>query len=855
MKIFTSTGVVGKSYPLVILVSSVDVKAIFETYVYAYGIPHNDVAVIALYGGVGKKPTAKEIKQFIAEELQPGLDSMETQYIVCASSDYFKALTKLPKADANFGYVSPSVFGSQQVVYVPSYATVMYDPIKVSARIRQGIEAVIEHASGSYAAPGTGIIKYAAYPQTDEEVVSALADLLQRNVPLTVDIEAFSLKHHSAGIGTITFCWSEHEGIAFSVDYIQDGVRSYNALRRRALKEFFETFTEKLIYHNISYDAYVLIYQLFMENITDTEGLLYGLDVMLKNWDDTKLITYLATNTCAGNELSLKVQAQEFAGNYAESEITDITKIPVDRLLTYNLVDGLSTWFVHKKWYDKMVNDQQLDIYENLFKPAIVDIIQMQLTGLPVNIDTVGVVKNDMLLDQNKALLTISASPLIQEFTHILNEQYVEKRNSEWKVKRITVADANEEFNPNSGPQLQKLLYTFLGLPVISTTESKLPSTDGDTLKALVNHTDKEPIKELLRAILDYKLVNKILTDFIPALETSVQGPDGWHYLFGNLNLGGTVSGRLSASDPNLSTLPANSKYAKHIKDCIEPPPGWLFCGLDFFSLEDKISALTTKDPNKIKVYTDGFDGHCLRAFSYFGDQMPDIVETVESVNSIATKYKSLRQDSKAPSFALTYQGTYITLMKNCGFSEKVSKSIESRYHELYKVSDDWIAARLKEASKTGYVTCAFGLRVRTPLLAQTILGNRKTPYQAAAESRTAGNALGQSWCLLNTRAGVECNRTVRKSKYRLDIRPSMHIHDAQYFMVKDDLDTLMFLNEHLVKAVEWQDHPDIYHPTVKLGGELSVFSPTWKTEIGIPNRATEEQILAVVDAHAKKHP
>ena len=44
---------------------------------------------------------------------------------------------------------------------------------------------------------------------------------------------------------------------------------------------------------------------------------------------------------------------------------------------------------------------------------------------------------------------------------------------------------------------------------------------------------------------------------------------------------------------------------------------------MDFASLEDRISALTTKDPNKLKVYTDGYDGHSLRAFAYFGSDMP----------------------------------------------------------------------------------------------------------------------------------------------------------------------------------------------------------------------------------------
>ena len=31
--------------------------------------------------------------------------------------------------------------------------------------------------------------------------------------------------------------------------------------------------------------------------------------------------------------------------------------------------------------------------------------------------------------------------------------------------------------------------------------------------------------------------------------------------------------------------------------------PGWIFCGADFSSLEDRINALLTKDINKLKVY------------------------------------------------------------------------------------------------------------------------------------------------------------------------------------------------------------------------------------------------------------
>lgn len=88
---------------------------------------------------------------------------------------------------------------------------------------------------------------------------------------------------------------------------------------------------------------------------------------------------------------------------------------------------------------------------------------------------------------------------------------------------------------------------------------------------------------------------------------------------------------------------------------------------------------------------------------------------------------------------------------------------------------------------------------------------------------------------------------TVRASKFRLDIRPCSQIHDAQYFLIRDDIEAVLFTNEHLVKAVQWQDHPDIYHDEVKLGGELSIFHPNWAKEYTIPNGATKDEIFAVI--------
>jgi len=193
-------------------------------------------------------------------------------------------------------------------------------------------------------------------------------------------------------------------------------------------------------------------------------------------------------------------------------------------------------------------------------------------------------------------------------------------------------------------------------------------------------------------------------------------------------------------------------------------------------------------------------------------------------------------------------------MMHNLGWPEDKSKAIETNYHNLYKVSDAYVQDRLTQASKDGYVEVAFGLRVRTPLLKQVMYGNGRIPYEAAAEGRTAGNALGQSYGLLNNRAANEFMEMVRNSKYALDIKPVALIHDAIYLMIKDDIEVVEWVNNNLIKCMQWQELPEIQHNEVKLGANLDIYWPNWANPITLPNNATPKQIKALCDEAGIKH-
>jgi len=190
--------------------------------------------------------------------------------------------------------------------------------------------------------------------------------------------------------------------------------------------------------------------------------------------------------------------------------------------------------------------------------------------------------------------------------------------------------------------------------------------------------------------------------------------------------------------------------------------------------------------------------------------------------------------------------GTYITLMKNCGFTEAEAKSVEANYHTLYKESDAHMAAVIETAKTTGYVPLIFGARIRTPLLAQTVGKGRIIPYAAEEEARSAGNAYTQSYCWLTLRAFNEFIERLWASEYWDKIFPSATIHDAIYLLCLNSAKALKWANDNLIECMAWQELEELKHPTIKISSGLEVYWPSWKDAISIPNGATEAELKQI---------
>ena len=219
----------------------------------------------------------------------------------------------------------------------------------------------------------------------------------------------------------------------------------------------------------------------------------------------------------------------------------------------------------------------------------------------------------------------------------------------------------------------------------------------------------------------------------------------------------------------------------------------------------------------------------------------------VKRIKYIKDNFDDLRTKSKPVSFALQYKGTFSTLVNNSGFTPEEAKEIVANYKNLYKESEEYANNRIAQAAKDGYVQIAFGLRLRTPLLKRTVMSSSMKANISEAEARTAGNALSQSYGLLNCKAANDFMERVYASPYKYDITPVMQIHDAQYYIFPDDVEIVKWVNDNLAECMSWQDLPELQHDVVKLGAELDLLYPHWGNPITLSPNWTIAEIRAKV--------
>jgi len=443
----------------------------------------NIVALNLAYNEQGKAPV-----KFIKEHLTDVIGFLERnsiRHVLCADAAYFKVLCKLKKAEPYYGYTMPSISPMIKAALTVNYMQLFYQP-QLHQRLQLGITAISKDYFGEEAFFQTDILKGVTFPESAQDIAKTLTSFLSYPV-LTVDIETFGLELTKSDIASIALASSEKTGTAFLVQFSDERQEI-----KYLLRQFFYNYKGKLIFQRAQFDIKMLVHELFMSNRDDYVGMINGLEILTRDVEDTLILSYLATNSTSGNDLSLKYQAFEFLGNYALNEIKDVTQADVNELLRYNAKDALGTWFVYDK-HRETVRKEQEDIYQNIYKPFIFTIAQTELVGLPFSKDQVLKTQGELFNIANTHYNVIDSCNIVKQFTKALRlEEAISYNNTHKKVRKTSEDFVDLRFNPNSNNQLRKLLYEYLKLPVQQTTDTGLPSTDGKAIDGLINYLKKE---------------------------------------------------------------------------------------------------------------------------------------------------------------------------------------------------------------------------------------------------------------------------------------------------------------------------------------------------------------------------
>lgn len=223
---------------------------------------------------------------------------------------------------------------------------------------------------------------------------------------------------------------------------------------------------------------------------------------------------------------------------------------------------------------------------------------------------------------------------------------------------------------------------------VLPTTEDGNPSLTDDVLDMiLVDGSPKaKNVAETVRLI--RKATKRVSTYYDPYLNKA--GPD--NIIHPSMWPGGTRTGRLSYSDPNLQNLHKDKGSTEPyvVRGCFIPRPGNVLLSFDFEQMEYKAMAAYANDKRIIKAVSEGADFHQATADLLGID----------------------RDRAKTLNFAILYGAgdEKIAMMLGCAKDE--ARTLRLKYFMAMPLVEDLINKIQRTGKSRGYVTTWLGRRL-----------------------------------------------------------------------------------------------------------------------------------------------
>ena len=287
-------------------------------------------------------------------------------------------------------------------------------------------------------------------------------------------------------------------------------------------------------------------------------------------------------------------------------------------------------------------------------------------------------------------------------------------------VELAIYSEAGEEFNINSNPQLRKILFEKLGLPVKKKTATG-PSTDASVLQELADEGHTLPT-----LLMEYRELFKLEGTYIDALPRMVNPRD--QRLHTSYNQTVAATGRLSSNDPNLQNIPIRRELGREIRRGFVARDGWQLLSADYSQIELRLLAHLSGDPAFVSAFKAGGDIHKQTAAVIFGVDVADVTG-------------DMRARAKTINFATIYgQGAH-ALSRQLKITNAEAKAFIETYFERFAGVKAFLERCVVTARQQGYVETLFKRRRYIPELKERNFNMRAFGERVAANAPIQGSA------------------------------------------------------------------------------------------------------------------
>lgn len=280
------------------------------------------------------------------------------------------------------------------------------------------------------------------------------------------------------------------------------------------------------------------------------------------------------------------------------------------------------------------------------------------------------------------------------------------------------------EFNPGSPKQMHDLIYEqnyHTDVPLKMNPSGENLAVDKENLKIIQFYNPNVPA--YVQSLLDWKESEKFISTYLDTfIEQTTPEDSRIHCSFNQAvndqGQGGTVTGRISCSHPNMMNLPSRGAIGDQTRSLVIPEEGHDLIAADYNNFEMRVLGHYSQDETIMKAFSENLDLHIAMGAKITNTTYEALAERYVNDDKEAKKTRNL---GKTINFAAAY-GIGPTKLRrfilvNNEYELTQAETIRwlEEYDDLYNGAKEWKDSVARYIREHGYVATIGGRLRRLP--------------------------------------------------------------------------------------------------------------------------------------------